>query len=88
MEKMMPLMFPYLAPGILNKCMPDMIREVEAVMGEMPPDMAELMPDLLPKTMESLMPTYLPQLIPYLTPMFIDYVRNEDKDADLAEHAA
>ena len=60
----MPLMFPYLAPGILDKCMPDMIREVEAVMGEMPPDMAELMPDLLPKTMQSLMPTYLPQLIP------------------------
>ncbi len=75
MEKVMPLVFPYLAPGILGTCMPDMIREVEDVMGEMPPDMAELMPDLLPKTMESLMPTYLPQLIPYLTPMFIDYVR-------------
>ena len=38
------------------------------VMGEMPADMAELMPDLLPKTMDSLMPTYLPQLIPHLTP--------------------
>ena len=75
MEKVMPLVFPYLAPGILGKCMPDMIREVEDVMGEMPPDMAELMPDLLPKTMDSLMPTYLPQLIPYLTPMFIDFVR-------------
>ncbi|MHB9003320.1 MAG: hypothetical protein ACYC6C_04560, partial [Coriobacteriia bacterium] len=59
----------------------DMIREVEDVMGEMPPDMAELMPDLLPKTMESLMPTYLPQLIPFLVPLFIDYVRNENEPA-------
>ena len=88
MEKVMPLMFPYLAPGILDKCMPDMIREVEVVMGEMPPDMAELMPDLLPKTMQSLMPTYLPQLIPYLTPLFIDFVRNEGKGAELAKDAA
>ena len=40
MEKMMPLMFPSMAPGILNKVMPDMIREVEDFMGEMPPDMA------------------------------------------------
>ena len=88
MEKMMPLMFPYLAPGILGKVMPDMVREVEDVMGEMPPDMAELMPDLLPKTMDSLMPTYLPQLIPYLVPKFIDYVRNEDKAGDLAGTAA
>jgi Fe-S oxidoreductase/FAD/FMN-containing dehydrogenase len=87
MEKMMPLMFPYLAPGILGKVMPDMIREVEDVMGEMPPDMAELMPDLLPKTMDSLMPTYLPQLIPYLVPKFIDFVRNEDKAGDLAGSA-
>ncbi len=77
MEKMMPALFPMMAPGILGKVMPDMIREVEDVMGEMPPDMAELMPDLLPKTMESLMPTYLPQLIPFLVPLFIDYVRNE-----------
>lgn len=80
MEKMMPLMFPAMAPGILGKVMPDMIREVEAVMGEMPPDMAELMPDLLPKTMESLMPTYLPQLIPYLVPLFIDYLRTGEAE--------
>jgi hypothetical protein len=77
MEKMMPAMFPMMAPGILGKVMPDMIREVEDVMGEMPPDMTELMPDLLPKTMDSLMPTYLPQLIPHLVPLFIDYVRND-----------
>ncbi len=76
MEKMMPLMFPAMAPGILGKCMPDMIREVEVVMGEMPDDMAELMPDLLPKTMESLMPTYLPQLIPHLVPLFIGFLRD------------
>ena len=31
MEKMMPLMFPAMAPGILGKVMPDMIREVEDV---------------------------------------------------------
>jgi Fe-S oxidoreductase/FAD/FMN-containing dehydrogenase len=80
MEKMMPLMFPAMAPGILDKVMPDMIREVEGVMGEMPPDMAELMPDLLPKTMEAMMPTYLPQLIPFLVPLFIDYVRNMDSE--------
>jgi len=77
MQKMMPMMFPAMAPGILNKVMPDMIREVEDVMGEMPEDMAALMPDLLPKTMNSLMPTYLPQLIPHLVPLFIDYVRND-----------
>jgi hypothetical protein len=73
----MPLMFPAMAPGILGKVMPDMIREVEAVMGEMPADMAELIPGLLPKTMDSLMPTYLPQLIPYLVPLFVDYVRTD-----------
>lgn len=75
MEEMMPLMFPYLAPGILGKVMPDMVREVEDYIGEMPEDMAALMPDLLPQTMDSLMPTYLPQLIPHLTPKFVDYVR-------------
>lgn len=77
MEKVMPLMFPMMAPGILRTVMPDMVREVEDYIGEMPADMAELMPDLLPKTMDSLMPTYLPELIPHLTPLFIDYVRNE-----------
>lgn len=75
MERVMPLMFPALAPGILGKVMPDLIKAVEQHIGEMPKDMAELMPDLLPATMESLMPTYLPQLIPYLTPKFIEYVR-------------
>ncbi|HEY5541543.1 MAG TPA: FAD-binding and (Fe-S)-binding domain-containing protein [Coriobacteriia bacterium] len=77
MEKMMPLMFPHLAPGILGKVMPDLISAVEEHVGQMPEDMAALMPDLLPKTMDSLLPTYLPQLIPYLTPKFIDYVRND-----------
>ena len=77
MEKVMPSMFPMMAPGILDKVMPDMVVAVEDYIGEMPADMAELMPDLLPKTMDSLMPTYLPQLIPHLTPLFIDYVRND-----------
>ncbi len=75
MEKLMPTMFPYLAPGILGKVMPDLITAVENYIGEMPADMADLMPELLPKTMDSLMPTYLPELIPFLTPKFIDYVR-------------
>jgi len=76
MEKMMPALFPMLAPGILGTVMPDMVREVEDYIGEMPEDMAALMPDLLPKTMDSLMPTYLPQLIPHLTPRFIEFVRS------------
>jgi hypothetical protein len=84
MEKMMPLMFPSMAPGILGKVMPDMISEVEAYIGEMPPDMAALMPDLLPKTMDSLMPTYLPQLIPHLVPLFIDYLRTLDSEQQVA----
>ncbi|NTU88935.1 MAG: FAD-binding oxidoreductase [Actinobacteria bacterium] len=79
MEKMMPALFPMMAPGILGKVMPDMIREVENFMGEMPEDMADLMPELLPKTMESLMPTYIPQLVPYLVPLFIDYLRTGER---------
>lgn len=70
-SKMMPLMFPMLAPGILGKVMPDMIEAVRGYVGQMPDDMEELMPDLLPKTMESLMPTYLPELIPHLVPKFV-----------------
>jgi len=77
MEKMMPTLFPLMAPGILGKVMPDLIKAVEDYIGVMPADMADLMPDLLPKTMDSLMPTYLPELIPHLTPLFIDYVRTE-----------
>ncbi|MDH4138987.1 MAG: heterodisulfide reductase-related iron-sulfur binding cluster, partial [Coriobacteriia bacterium] len=77
MGKMMPVLFPLLAPGVLKTVMPDMVREVEDYIGEMPDDMAELIPGLLPKTMESLMPTYLPELIPHLTPMMIEYIRTE-----------
>jgi Fe-S oxidoreductase/FAD/FMN-containing dehydrogenase len=76
MERMMPLMFPAMAPGILGKVMPDLITAVERHIGKMPDDMAALMPDLLPKTMDALMPTYLPQLIPHLTPKFIAYLRD------------
>lgn len=75
MEKMMPAMFPALAPGILGKVMPDLIAAVQDYIGAMPDDMDALMPELLPKTMDQLMPTYLPQLIPFLVPSFIDYVR-------------
>ncbi|MGV8082924.1 MAG: FAD-binding and (Fe-S)-binding domain-containing protein [Coriobacteriia bacterium] len=77
MEKVMPVMFPMLAPGILGKVMPDLIAAVQRFIGPMPADMEALMPDLLPKTMEALMPTYLPQLIPHLTPLFIGFVRND-----------
>lgn len=75
MEKMMPSLFPMLAPGILNKVMPDMIKAVQDYIGAMPEDMEELMPDLLPKTINELLPTYLPELIPYVVPTFIDYVK-------------
>ncbi len=79
MEQMMPLMFPYLAPGILDQVMPDLIQAVRDYIGPMPEDMEALIPDLLPETMKSLMPTYLPQLIPYLTPKFIDFVRQGEQ---------
>lgn len=79
MDKMMPLMFPAMAPGILGKVMPDMVKAVEDYIGVMPEDMAELMPDLLPKTMDSLMPTYLPELIPHLVPLWIDFLRDENR---------
>ncbi len=77
MEKMMPLMFPMMIDGIMAKVMPDMVREVEDYIGEMPPDMADLIPGLLPQTLDSLMPTYLPQLIPHVTPLMIDYIREK-----------
>ncbi|MBK5211618.1 MAG: FAD-binding oxidoreductase [Coriobacteriia bacterium] len=75
MEKMMPALFPLLAPSILGKVMPDLIVAVKDYIGIMPDDMDELIPELLPKTMDQLMPTYLPELIPFLVPSFIDYVR-------------
>lgn len=78
MEKMMPALFPYLAPGILGAVMPDLVAAVREHVGPMPDDMEELVPDLLPKTMESLLPTYLPQLIPHLTPKFIEFVRTDE----------
>jgi len=74
---MMPVIFPALAPGILEKCMPDLIATVRGRVGEMPLDMEELIPDLLPKTMESLLPNYLPLLIPHITPRMIEYIRSE-----------
>jgi Fe-S oxidoreductase len=77
MRKMMPLLFPIMAPGILAKVMPRMIEEVQAYVGKMPPDMDELMPELLPKTLDALMPTYLPQLIPYLVPLFIGHLQGK-----------
>lgn len=80
MAKMMPVLFPRMAPAIMGKVMPQMIELVEAFMGEMPPDMAELMPELLPKTMGSLMPTYIPELVPYLVPLFIEYLKTGHVD--------
>ncbi|HEY3317829.1 MAG TPA: FAD-binding and (Fe-S)-binding domain-containing protein [Coriobacteriia bacterium] len=77
--KMMPLMFPMMAPGILGKVMPDLVGAVGEHIGEMPPDMDALMPDLLPKTMDSLMPNYLPLLIPHMVPLFVEYLRTEDR---------
>lgn len=77
MGKMMPALFPMLAPGILGKVMPDMLKAVDRHVGTLPADMTALMPDLLPKTMNALMPNYLPLLIPYLTPKMIDHIKNE-----------
>ena len=77
MGAMMPAIFPVLAPGILNRVMPDMLKAVDRHVGALPEDMAALMPDLLPKTMDSLMPNYLPLLIPYITPKMIAYIRTE-----------
>ncbi len=78
--KVMPLMFPLMAPSILSKVMPDIIQAVRDHIGPMPEDMEALMPDLLPETMESLMPNYLPLLIPHLTPRFIECARRGECD--------
>jgi hypothetical protein len=74
---MMPAIFPVLAPGILGKVMPDMLRAVDRYVGALPEDMAKLIPDLLPKTMDALMPNYLPLLIPHITPKMIEYIRTQ-----------
>ena len=68
-------MFPLMAPSIMPKVMPDLIKAVGDHIGAMPEDMEALMPDLLPKTMDALMPNYLPLLIPYLVPSFMDCAR-------------
>ena len=81
MKKMMPVMFPKMAPGILQKVMPDMIVEMKRYFGDMPADMEDLMPMLLPKVMGEMMPYYMPQLIGYLMPLFMDYLREGDKAA-------
>ena len=88
MTRMMPVLFPKMAPGILSKVMPDMVEAVKVHVGSMPPDMDELMPDLLPKTMDALMPTYLPQLVPHLVPLFIDYLKNGTTDGPSKAKAA
>lgn len=77
MGKMMPLLFPMLAPGILGKVMPDMLIAVSNHVGPLPADMEALMPDLLPKTMDALMPNYVPLLVPHLVPKMIAYIRTE-----------
>ncbi|MCL2826149.1 MAG: FAD-binding oxidoreductase [Eggerthellaceae bacterium] len=81
MRKMMPILFPKMAPGILAKVMPDMVAEIKGFIGDMPDDMDALMPDLLPKTMDALMGTYIPQLVPHLVPLFIDFLKDGEKKA-------
>jgi Fe-S oxidoreductase/FAD/FMN-containing dehydrogenase len=85
LEKLMPEMFPHMAPELLDKVMPDLIEQVKAYVGEMPPDLTELMPDLLPDAMHSLLPTYLPQLIPELVPRFIGFLRTCEGPSEEAE---
>jgi len=72
-----------MAPKLLDEVMPDLIEEVKAYVGEMPPDMTELMPDLLPDAMRSLLPTYLPQLIPELVPRFVGFLRTYEQSSEL-----
>lgn len=84
LAKMMPVMFPKMAPGIMKKIMPDLVREASAFMGEMPEDMAAMMPDLLPQTMDAIMPTYIPQLVPYMVPLFVNYLQEQHDGAKKA----
>lgn len=49
--KMMPAMFPKMAPGIMGKVMNQMVDLILQKFGGMPDDMKSLMPDMLPKTM-------------------------------------
>jgi Fe-S oxidoreductase/FAD/FMN-containing dehydrogenase len=79
MEKLMPPMFAHMAPDLIDKVMPDLLEEIKTYVGEMPPDMTELMPDLLPDAMHSLLPTYLPQLIPELVPRFIGFLQTYER---------
>jgi Fe-S oxidoreductase/FAD/FMN-containing dehydrogenase len=76
LEKVMPEVFPHMAPALVDQVMPDLIDEVKAYVGDMPAEMADLMPDLLPAAMRSLLPTYLPQLIPELVPRFVGFLQN------------
>lgn len=72
--RMMPVLFPKMAPGILDKVMPQMVAEMDRRFEGMPPDMADIMPALLPKTMQALIPTYMPDLVPEVVPRFLDYL--------------
>lgn len=76
-ERLLPEIFPSMAPELLAKVMPEFEKAVSAYLGEMPEDMAELMPGLLPKAMQSLLPNYLPQLVPALVPRFVAYLKSE-----------
>jgi Fe-S oxidoreductase len=74
-SKLLPMLFPLLANGVLQEIMPDLVGAVRRRVGTMPDDMEALVPDLLPQTMKSLMPNYLPLLIPFVTPLFVEHLR-------------
>jgi hypothetical protein len=74
MKPMLPLMFPFLAPGMMKKVFPDML----GVIGRkvpMPEHMQKLMPDLMPQVMDRLMPHMLPHVAPMIAGPMVDYLR-------------
>ena len=77
MGKMMPSMMPKMLPSMMPKIMPAMLDEVAVRVGQLPDDMAELIPDLLPKTMDALLPNMLPLVIPDLLPKMLAYIKND-----------
>ncbi|MEG2262595.1 MAG: FAD-binding and (Fe-S)-binding domain-containing protein [Raoultibacter sp.] len=74
---MMPTMMPKMMPALMPRVMPAMIDEVLHRVGELPDDMAYLIPRLLPPTMDNLLPNMLPLMMPYFMPNMKDYIVNK-----------
>lgn len=74
---MMPAVMPKMMPALMPQVMPAMIDEVLHRVGELPDDMAYLIPRLLPPTMDNLLPNMLPLMMPYFMPNMKDYIINK-----------